>query len=636
MGIFSNKVEIKNGTKVTLSEMNLNKLERTYETDLFDRKDKKIFATFKKESQKCFQTQVRDYAFERILDRHLYTFKHILVIPDPYGMAPQTALLLFNTSEIRKVRYVVHGEREIDDFCGESVLTTRHRVPIFGLYQGRNNDIDLWLLDEDDNIVKHRELRIFIPNISLEFEEKIEADKKDVEYFPMVLLNGATHRPVAMDGKGRIRYWLCLGNAKVGIKPLSSGRFLVVDNLANRLDESGNIFPGRYHEMDYMGRVYRSFLVEYKIGNAIASSGDRLFFLIDSDGSHTNDRIAELDMNSGEIVSYCDLRTLLGDKYLVNGDWTVIRHMAYYDGTLLVSLKRLHTIILLDWETKKIKWMIAPDDVWKDTEISKYCLNITDYKECICSQPESVVLVSGNLHDKAEIILFDSGIIGKVSTGNKAPKLSAVKRVYVDAEKMSMSVLGSVQIDKCSTYGEILMTDNSRYIMAAAGKLHKRDISRSAHIDMIDIEGNNSCFGIALAKVFTKAWIFKPNLEDCCKAVPFNKKVLFGSLHDPQVFDGTFPKVSDESFDRKYFRKVTVCDDLFLFSMVPGYVHRLYFKGENCTYVQDYTRIAGDDAMKRFVITMKNFAQDEYDIYVEMKDGVYKLKNEVRVYSDEL
>ena len=93
MGFFKNRVEIKNGTKVTLSEMNLNKLERTYETDLFDKKDKKIFTPFRKESQKCFQTQVRDYAFEKILDRHLYTFKHILVIPDPYGMAPQTAFV---------------------------------------------------------------------------------------------------------------------------------------------------------------------------------------------------------------------------------------------------------------------------------------------------------------------------------------------------------------------------------------------------------------------------------------------------------------------------------------------------------------------------------------------------------------
>ena len=79
-------VEVKNGGKMTYSVSDLNKLDRMYETEVFERKEKRVMSPFKKEMQKSFQAQVRDYAFEKILDRHLYTFKYLLVIPNPYGL----------------------------------------------------------------------------------------------------------------------------------------------------------------------------------------------------------------------------------------------------------------------------------------------------------------------------------------------------------------------------------------------------------------------------------------------------------------------------------------------------------------------------------------------------------------------
>ena len=64
-------VEVKNGGKMTYSVSDLNKLDRMYETEVFERKEKRVMSPFKKEMQKSFQAQVRDYAFEKILDRHL-------------------------------------------------------------------------------------------------------------------------------------------------------------------------------------------------------------------------------------------------------------------------------------------------------------------------------------------------------------------------------------------------------------------------------------------------------------------------------------------------------------------------------------------------------------------------------------
>ena len=77
-------VEVRKGTKVTLSESDLNKMDRMYERELAQYDNRKVMTPYRKEPKRAFLAQLRDYAFERILDRHLYTFSHVLVIPNPY------------------------------------------------------------------------------------------------------------------------------------------------------------------------------------------------------------------------------------------------------------------------------------------------------------------------------------------------------------------------------------------------------------------------------------------------------------------------------------------------------------------------------------------------------------------------
>ena len=124
-------VEVRRGSKITYSPSDLNKLDRTYEREVFEQTKRKVMSSFRKEPQRSFTAQVRDYAFEQILDRRLYTFSHILVIPNPYGLAQQTALILFNSSKEYRVRYRVQGD-DGADFVAETEPARRHRVAIMG------------------------------------------------------------------------------------------------------------------------------------------------------------------------------------------------------------------------------------------------------------------------------------------------------------------------------------------------------------------------------------------------------------------------------------------------------------------------------------------------------------------------
>ena len=309
-------IEVKNGSKVTYSESDLNKLDRMYEGEVLAKKNKKIISPMRKEMQRSFHSQVRDYAFERILDRHLYTFKYLLVIPDPYGAAKQTALILFNSSKTCRVHYCVEGDTPEYNFEGSSVPGTRHRVAIMGLYQGRNNKVDLQLIDEENNIIKHRVINIYVPPVADRLKSIVCRTDKQMSHFPFILLNGINFNPIVIDGEGKIRYSLQCRTGRLGMIPLQNGRFLLADKTANRMNSFGKVQPCRYHEMDYMGRVYRTFLLEYSIGRAVAQDGNSLFLVTSSDKNHISDCIIELDMDSGKIINKCDISTVLSDKEL--------------------------------------------------------------------------------------------------------------------------------------------------------------------------------------------------------------------------------------------------------------------------------------------------------------------------------
>ena len=131
--------------------------------------------------------------------------------------------------------------------------------------------------------------------------------------------------------------------------------FLLVDKTANRVDKYGKVTPCRYHEIDYMGRVYKTYLLEHKIGRAIAQHGESLFFITSSDDEHLSDRIAELNLNTGELVKYCDIHALIGEEYRQYDNWIDTSYIEYNSGKLLITAKRLNSVINIDWNEQKIE-----------------------------------------------------------------------------------------------------------------------------------------------------------------------------------------------------------------------------------------------------------------------------------------
>lgn len=322
MGLFQKYfVDVKRGSKITYSESDLRKLDRTYEKEVFPQDGKKILSSFRKVPQQAYLTQVRDYAFEKILDNHMYTFQHILVIPNPYDIVRQSALLLFNSSQETKIRYRVAGDTPEADFTGETGYTKRHRVPVIGLYAGRNNDIELEMLDASGIVIKRRKVRIYIPGLAKKDEGiQLENVNKKMSQFPFIMTGGLSFDPIVIDCNGAIRYSIQLRSKRIGMIPLENGHFLYEDRTVNRMEKNGQYRPCRYHEMDYLGRVYRTFLIDFPVKGVAGSQGDFLYLYVTAGKKGNPGQVAELNLKNGQIIYGSRLPEMKQDSSILSAD----------------------------------------------------------------------------------------------------------------------------------------------------------------------------------------------------------------------------------------------------------------------------------------------------------------------------
>lgn len=637
MGLFSKYfVEIKRGTKVTYSESDLRKLDRNYEKEVIREGHRRVRSPLRKVPQQAYLTQVRDYAFERLLDSHMYTFKHLLVIPNPYDIVKQSALLLFNSSKETKIRYRVLGDTPEADFVGETQYTTRHRVPIMGLYLERSNKVELEMIDRDGVVLKRRMIRIYVSETPNKIKDvKGEILNKEMSHFPFILVNGVSFNPLVVDCNGDIRYSLQLRTNSIGMIPLQNGHFLYEDRTANRMNAKGQIKPCRYHEMDYFGRVYRTFLLDFPILGTVALDGNNLFIITSSDASHVADQIVALSMETGEVVSKCNLSDLIGEKYRTKENWADISYVTCQNNELLLTIKRLHTILKIDWENKKILWALAPKQIWEGTPVESYLLKGDIETEKICERPDFASIVERNQDNGQErMILFQEQSMGEIPLTQEDQKESSLSFLEIDDNKNTFHVISQHTCVKNKNYGSGIYSPDKLRILMCAGCLANGTDGRKSKFMEVDSKSGQVYREMYFKKTFNKAWIFKPDIAEFGNSAKMTENVIFGSVNPPEEFHGQLPKEVEDPVDSGCFSGAKLCGDLFLSNIMPGTIDRIYFIGENHGYVQDYSNMVNGKVKFPFAVSLREFQEDEYNIFVEYKNVVHRLKNEIRIVDE--
>ena len=91
------------------------------------------------------QNQI-DEAFKSELDNK-YSLENALIVVNPYGTSPLSAVALFSTEETTGGTITVKGKSPENDIVGNIESAQDHIVPIYGLYNGDTTTVEISLED---------------------------------------------------------------------------------------------------------------------------------------------------------------------------------------------------------------------------------------------------------------------------------------------------------------------------------------------------------------------------------------------------------------------------------------------------------------------------------------------------------
>lgn len=358
-----------------------------------------------------------------------YNAEAPLVVLDPYGIAPLSALVLFETEEPVTVTYGVEGQTEDTTFINTiEEAKTIHELPVFGLYAGRDNTVRIELEDADGNITEHQ-VQITTEPLPEGFYDLELVETQPERMHPGVtFLNSSAAEYTAVDSQGEIRFMLKPWMAN-NVEHLSNGNFVINLRREHHEDDASAVVYDHILEVDYLGRPYNSYIFEmdnyagqYPFDHDIIEldNGNLLALVHDSQSEFVEDAMIEFSLETGEIYRVTDFKDLFPSDYYEDYefegepsfDW--LHHNAIHqtaDGKSLLISGRNHDIIIkMTYPENEIEWILTADNGWEETtRPDEYMLEpVGDVKFQMAQHAVEEMPDQDGNPDTMDIMLFDN------------------------------------------------------------------------------------------------------------------------------------------------------------------------------------------------------------------------------------
>lgn len=346
-----------------------------------------------------------------------YTFEDPLVVLDPYGIAPLSALILFSTDEPSVVSLEIAARSGLDadsavaDFSSNG-YTTDHVIPVYGLYADSENEVKLTLITKDQQIqekivrITTEPLIANLSNIAIITNMKNSAQYQPGLNFSYSGLNQAGMKK-AFDSQGNIRWFL---NKRMEANPSNyvNSECVYFKCLAGDLS--------LIYRMNLMGRIDEIYPAPQKSYHDIfiTNKNTMIFTTMTMGTIAEEDSLLELDMNTGNILRSLDYKTILprmrneGSLYSLT-DWMHLNSVVCDGDDVIVSSNYQSSVVKNDWNGN-IKWILSSPQGWYDIWRPYLLTPIGDDFEYPYNQHAVDILpdVDDN-PDTVDIILFDNG-----------------------------------------------------------------------------------------------------------------------------------------------------------------------------------------------------------------------------------
>ncbi|WP_317855635.1 aryl-sulfate sulfotransferase [Chakrabartyella piscis] len=321
------------------------------------------------------------------------------IIVNPYEIAPQSALIVFETEEAVSVITSIQGKTpETTITHTNKDATTYHEIPLIGLYEGENV-VEVLLSNGESYLYSITTQDIPTGYMSEDTIDVLASDVSQLSDGLYVLKN--TGRTL-LDVNGDVRGYFTIGLATSGCDEVTKDGHLFVS-----IDEYTNY--SAILELDYMGQVYREIYTNdmnthhegYLIDDSTLLLGTSYIDLDTYEVTYYNPAFEDIFNYAGgsvEVRSYGDMDALHLNTIEYGGD-----------GYILVSLRNQHAVAKLSYPELEVQWVLSVYDNaymgWEDV----YLTPIGDDFEWFYSQHD-VSLVRENEDGTMDITIFDNGV----------------------------------------------------------------------------------------------------------------------------------------------------------------------------------------------------------------------------------
>jgi hypothetical protein len=331
-----------------------------------------------------------------------------ILVKDPYGISPQTAILMFGTKNNEKVTLTIKGKHD-DDIVKTFESSKDHFIPIWGLYGLYENkvvittesgDSKTFTINVDEYNVEGFDQEGHVYDVVETNEEKTIDGQF---YFGTSSLGAPT---IAFDNYGEVRWYLKDVGYSKGMTMLANGNMLLSSySLGPDVTSTGGVV-----EIDMFGRVVHEYNIEggYHHDGYEMPNGNLVILTSDMKSDSMADYIVEIDRASGNVVKDWSVRDIVDEidpkiasTYITWG-WI---NSIYYDeanNDFILSLRNCNSIVSIDYDTKKINWILGDKKYWS-SKFDEYFLKGVGANFSYTHGQHSVRLVDGYLS------VFDNG-----------------------------------------------------------------------------------------------------------------------------------------------------------------------------------------------------------------------------------
>ncbi len=608
-------------------------------------------SNIKKTENAAILSYKKEMAINEILKSGEYDFNNILIIKNPYEIAPMSALALFVTDKPCKVQYTVAGKRGSEDYtkCDENI-TKYHRVPLLGLYESTINIITLDLIDENGKIIASKKIRIIIRNIDKIVNNGMKlTNSKQPLSKDFIFVSGGYHGGVyAFDKNGNIRFALNKIPQYCGVYLFEDGRFLFPEKHMRR-PAWGNANTVVMHEMDMLGRVHRTYYDKKGLHHwAIEKEpGGNILALSSSiDDTYMENEIVEIDRMSGKVIKEINVNNLLAEKYITRNDWAHINSIEYIkeDDSVIVSMRNVHTIAKIGLANGNLIWILTNPKFYEGTDVENKVLKPQGDIKWFFQQHAIQIVHNKEKDGKLHVMLFDN------HTANRRPvkwfdkeKKSNIMFFAIDEKEMTVTQEKYLPIPLSVTRSNEEYDTETGKVLAMCANLKPPIDDYNGKIYEIDYNSGEILNEFSSKLDYFSAHSIDFNIIDMAKPLDLSKNMVAGELCEPERADTNSEQflnmlsLADDIEDDDDKPQLCMYGELLQVRALDHTLEKIYVYNDRDTYIQNFTdteqTIEVFGTQHYFMsMPLMNIKHGEYHIAIQFKGNIYDTQKYISVF----